>query len=150
MATKRGGLSQNEAADRAGVTRTLWRQMEDPERPYRPRRRSIVKVARFLGWDLQNALQLAGHPEPPTDAELAEMRRGPRDDLDQKLRLLNESQIRALDGIVEVMLNPNAPPRLDEDPGNEEPRPVFIQEVQPGSGDILGAQHRVKRRAKRR
>lgn len=146
MAAMRGGLSQNEAADLAGVSRTLWRQMEDPERAYRSRRRNVVKVARFLGWDLTEALRLAGHSEPPTELELAEMERGPRDDLDRMLRQLTEAQIRALAALVESILNPHALPRAVEDNGAENgsdtgasnSHGVHLQYVDPNTGDVLG------------
>lgn len=147
---KRAGYnSQNEAADLAGVSRTLWRNLEDPSHPHRPRRPTVVKVARLLRWDLEEAMRLAGHEDPPTAIELAEMNLGPRDDLDRMLRNLTDSQVRALVAFIEVMLNPDAPLRLtdDDDPENSNPghvRPVVVQDVTPGAGDVLGAQQRVR------
>lgn len=104
---KRAGYdSQTEAADRAGVSRTLWRQMEDPERPYRPRRANVLKVARILRWDLEEALTLAGYDDPPTDGERAEMHHGTRDELDRVLARLPEHQLRVLLVVAKALLRP--------------------------------------------
>lgn len=131
----RNGLSQNEAADLAGISRTLWRQMEDPERPFRPRRSNIVKVARLLAWELDEALPLAGHEEPPTELERAEMRRGPRDELNRILRKLNDEQIRRLTAFIRAMQNPNVLMPPEDDPEEDRSHPVRVHTVDRGIGE---------------
>jgi transcriptional regulator with XRE-family HTH domain len=58
------GLTQTSAAERAGISRTVWQQLESGERsdgrPVRPKSSTVINVAAAVGMDPREALKLAG------------------------------------------------------------------------------------------
>lgn len=106
---QRSGYSQTQAATLAGISASLWRQMERPDREYKARRDSVLKAAATVGWNLDEALRLAGWEHPATEQERASLRLGPRDELLRLVSQLTEAQVRALLHAAWVMAHPDVP-----------------------------------------
>jgi hypothetical protein len=138
---RQAGLSQAKAALVCGVGRSRWGQVEQgyeslgkdtggvehfKEAP--PSRTFVISVAKGLGWDRAEALQLAGYdPEPePTDEPL----KLPPSGLMENWSRLTRTQQRALEWIIRLMLDPHASGDF-ADTGSDQ-RPVFSD--RPGDG----------------
>lgn len=136
-------LSRDALAQLSGVSAALIEKMEMRDPPPKPRRTTVVDLARALEWDVDEALTLVDYP-PLTDTERAELTRinSPRAQLDRLLDELPPQQLVGLLGLVRSMLG--LPPPADEpdteggNPGDR--RRVHVQTVEAGSGDILGGQ----------
>lgn len=125
------GLSQKRAAVIAGVSPQRWSQVElgyesrnrgRVKIPAPPSRQFVIKAAGALSWDRAEALQTAGHsPEPePRDRIVDE----PPTSLWENWRRLSRQQRRALEWMVRLMVDKDAP-APDDTHSTADPRPVF-------------------------
>lgn len=134
---QRSGYSQTQAATLAGISASLWRQMERPDREYKARRDSVLKAAATVGWNLDEALRLAGWEHPATEQERASLRLGPRDELLRLVSQLTEAQVSALLHVAWVMAHPDVPwptPGGGDTTRPDRPRWTVVTDPEPPTG----------------
>lgn len=61
------GLSQMEAAEKAGVHQSVWSEYENPQRDTQPRKKTVIKVADALRASHAEALEAAGYNAEKSD-----------------------------------------------------------------------------------
>jgi transcriptional regulator with XRE-family HTH domain len=106
---ERQGLSANAAARQANISSQRWRQIElgrelrgGYEIPAKPTRRTVIAMAKVLGWPLDQALLSAGFS--PTEPESAE-----EESLDlpaEDWQRLTSAQRKALRLLISTMITP--------------------------------------------
>lgn len=139
-------MSRRDLAQRSGVSYGALDKLESPSPP-RPRRSTAIDLATAVHWDVDEALALLDY-EPLSDDERAALAgiNSPREQLDRLLDELPPSQVYGLLVLVRSMVNPQALPQADDDPGSTAAaRPVHVQDVREGSGDYLGDRMREER-----
>ena len=119
LADAREGLgeSQTSAAKRAGLSKTVWQQLESglrrdtttgEQRPFKPRVDTVTSAARAVSVNLRLALELAGlnpdaadSPVQPSEAQRLHI---------ERWQQLSEPQKAALEALIMTMLDPGASP----------------------------------------
>lgn len=144
-------LARTALALRSGISAAAIEKIEMREPPVEPERETVIDLARALSWDVDEALGTVGY-EPITEDERAQLGRinSPREQLDRLLDELPAAVVTGLLALVRSILNPRAVPQDIEDDsgsgGTNNPGGVNVQDVEPGSGDVLGVSHPVLRR----
>lgn len=109
------GESQTGAAERAGISKTLWQQLESglrrdtntgEKRPFKPRVDTVTAAARAVGVNIRLALELAGlnpeaadSPVQPSEAQRLHLERWQK---------LSAPQKAAVEAVMLTMLDPGA------------------------------------------
>lgn len=140
-------MSREDLARLSGVAVVTLGRLEG-KNPPNPRRNTVIDLAKAFGWDVDETLRALQH-EPLTGAERAELNRmdNSREQLDRLLDELPASVVYGFLVLARSIANPQALPQVDDDTkDNPERRGAQIQDVTPGSGDVLGAQRQIRRR----
>lgn len=144
---RRGRMSRSKLARLSGVSESQIGNLETQGAT--PTRWTVIALAGSIpGWEVDDALRLVDEP-PLTAGERAELAAltSPREQLDRLLDDLPASQVYGLLVLVRSVVNPQALPQVDGDTkDNFERRATQLQDVTPGSGDVLGAQRQIRRR----
>lgn len=111
------GESQTGAAKRAGLSKTIWQQLETglrrdtntgEQRPFKPRVDTVTSAARTVGVNIRLALELAGlnpdaadSPVQPSEAQRLHL---------ERWQQLSAPQKAAVEAVMLTMLDPGASP----------------------------------------
>lgn len=140
-------MSRSQLARLSGVSESQIGNLEAQD--VTPGRTTVIDLAgAFPAWDVDEALKLVDYG-PLTEDERAELARihSPREQLDRLLDELPPSVVYGLLVLVRSIVNPQVLPQADDGTeGDPERRGVQVHDVTPGSGDVLSAQRRVRRR----
>jgi transcriptional regulator with XRE-family HTH domain len=117
------GLSISKAARRAGLSDTGWGKIERAANVEGPERISILKIARVLGWDPDEALAKAGEG-PSTGPERSAAPINPKTERDRLWPSLTEPQKWAVIGLMATMVTPRQWPEFGgTTPRSQQPQP---------------------------
>jgi len=126
---ERAGLTQEQLAAKAGLSYQAIQSYETRSNPTKPKRLNVIKLARAVRWDPDEALELLGY-ELLDEDERAQPRDEQRDRLDEMWPYLTERQKTALtDLVASIAAQHPLPPKAVTNRGLK---------LKPGSGEIPG------------
>lgn len=127
-------LSREDLARLSGVAAVTLERLEG-RNPPKPKRPTLIDLARALEWDVDETLAALGH-EPLSDLERTELgrrsRESPVDELQALLPHLSPEQVWVLVHAASVMLRPDVP--WQQNPGPDRPRWTVVSDSEE-SGD---------------
>lgn len=113
-ARERVRLSQNKAAEAAGVSRTLWQQLEaggrSDRKPFNPKSDSVIRAARAVELNPREALELAGIDPGEYDASRAGRPTVTEAELRQLYSRLTRAQQQAVVDLLRAFLESDPAP----------------------------------------